>query len=294
MMNRYAAAWIVLMGAAFFGSLSTLVKLGYQDGFTTGELTGSQYIIGTGGLWLLTLLFQRKKVPWKAAGKLLASGIFPGLVAVFYYWSLQSINASLAIVLLFQFTWMGIVLDFILHKHRPGRSQWGALLLILVGTILAAGVISFTTGSIHLTGVLFGLLAAVSYTGFIHVSGNTANQVPSLQRSGWMMTGATITVSVVFPPQFLIEGTLWEGLWIWGTALGVLGVILPPLLFTKGVPHIGAGMATILGSVELPVVLLLSFFILNEKITPLQWSGTLLILLGIILSEGRWLDRRKK
>jgi drug/metabolite transporter (DMT)-like permease len=48
-------------------------------------------------------------------------------------------------------------------------------------------------------------------------------------------------------------------------------------------PHTGPALGSILSSSELPVSMLMAFFILHESVAPLQWAGMALILIGIVL-----------
>jgi drug/metabolite transporter (DMT)-like permease len=69
--------------------------------------------------------------------------------------------------------------------------------------------------------------------------------------------------------------------------LSVFGMILPPYLYAKGAPVIETGLASVLGSVELPVVIICSALLLQESTGMLQWIGILIILAGILVSESR-------
>ncbi|MNN96257.1 hypothetical protein D3C81_2152090 [compost metagenome] len=44
-------------------------------------------------------------------------------------------------------------------------------------------------------------------------------------------------------------------------------------------------MAGILGAAELPVAVLLSSFVLHEQVSGLQWTGVVLVLLGVVMPE---------
>jgi drug/metabolite transporter (DMT)-like permease len=217
--------------------------------------------------------------------KLITSGIFTGLVGVCYYYALQTIEASFGIILLFQFVWMGFLVDWIISRRRPTGKQWLAILIVLTGTVLAAGYQALTFHHISVIGVVLGLLAAVCYTANLTVNARVALEVPSALRSAFMLTGAAIVTLIIYPPQFLFTGSLTHGLWLYTLLLGLFGVIIPPYLYAIGIPRVGSAMAAILGSVELPVVILCSSLILHEQITVSQWCGVLLILLGIFVSE---------
>lgn len=104
-----------------------------------------------------------------------------------------------------------------------------------------------------------------------------------------MLAGAALVVSIVYPPHFLWNGALLHGLWGWAVVLGLFGMVLPPYLFAKGAPKLNTGLTAILGSVELPVVLICSSLLLQESSDAAQWIGVALILGGIVISE--WYSR---
>ncbi|MCR8631467.1 EamA family transporter [Paenibacillus radicis (ex Xue et al. 2023)] len=286
-MKRWKAVWLVLLGAASYGILSTLVKLGYQNGFTPAEITGSQNLFGFIMLWLICLpqLRKMKGITFGTVLKLMFSGAFTGLTGYFYYLSLQVLDASFAVLLLFQFTWMGMLLGWLLDKKAPNRFQWLAMIFVLIGTLLSSGVLSGSWEGVHLGGVVLGLLAAVCYTLFICFSGRVATQFPPLVRSTWVVSGAMTIVLILMPPQFLWNGSLDKGLWFWACLMSLFGLILPSYFLAKGAPFIETGLASVLGAVELPVVIVCSALLLQERQGPLQWMGIIIIIIGIFVSE---------
>lgn len=50
---------LVGLGATSYGMLATFVKLAYKNGYTTAEVTTSQFVIGIIGIVLINL-FQKK------------------------------------------------------------------------------------------------------------------------------------------------------------------------------------------------------------------------------------------
>lgn len=291
-MNTNTTYWksvvFVFLGACSYGVLSTIVKLGYREGFTTAEISGSQMVLGASVLWGLTFLFSgQQKLSTMEWLKLLFAGIFAGLTGVFYYLSLQTIPASIAIILLFQFTWMGVLIESLLSKQWPTRSQILSLFVLAIGTALAGEVWNTRFTSLSITGIGLGLMAGLTYASFVIASGRVVPHVNPWMRSSVMMTGSAIITVTVLPPYFIVNGSLWDGLWMWGILLALFGAILPTLLFTYGVPHIGGGLATILGSAELPTAVFMSSFILREMVNATQWLGVLIILSGIVIAEGR-------
>ena len=56
--NIIKGVFLVGLGATSYGMLATFVKLAYQDGFTTAEVTSSQFIYGIIGILIINLLFS--------------------------------------------------------------------------------------------------------------------------------------------------------------------------------------------------------------------------------------------
>lgn len=277
---------LVFFGACSYGILSTIVKLAYSQGFSPSQVIGGQMAFGFLLTWIPALFFLRTK-PQKRLLLLLAGvGIAVGTTGILYYNSLQYIPASLAILLLFQFTWMGVLAEAIMTRKRPDKPTLVSLLLLFLGTMLAGGLLE--NGGLqqfHPLGVLLGLLSAVSYTLFIIFSGKTALSINPWLRSSSMSTGSLLLTCLIYPPVFLIDGTLWDGLFPYVFLLALFGILIPTACFNFGVPHIGAGMATILGAAELPTAVFASAIVLQEQVSWLQVAGVAIILLGIILPK---------
>lgn len=277
----------VLLGAGCFGFTPIFAKLGFSFGYSLGQINIVQMIISSFLLWSLTLLkrssfkgINRKNVP-----QIMVTGCFIGLTSIFYYGAMQYLPASLAIILMFQFVWIGIILEWIFSKIKPAPITILSIILILVGVFFASNLLNGDIQGLPLKGFLFGILSAFTYAGFIFLSGKVAVNVDPLTRTSLMAIGSTILVLALFmrdiPSILPLEANLLT------TALGVslFGAVLPPLFFAVGAPLVSGGIANILTSIELPVAILSASLILSEEITPLQWLGITIILAAIALNE---------
>ncbi|WP_028854877.1 EamA family transporter [Psychrilyobacter atlanticus] len=278
----------VLLGAVSYGVLSTFVKLAYGEGFTLGQIVFSQAGIGCLVLWLMVffkkLINKEYRINFNRseAIKLIFTGIPIGLTSIIYYKSVQEIPASMAILLLFQFTWMGNLVECVLEKKLPSKTQVISIILLLIGTAFSSNVFDGGLSSLTFLGIVYGLLAACSYTAFTFVSGKVALNVDPIQRSALMLTGALTFIVVLFPPTFLGDIKIVLPLLKYGVAVALFGTIIPPLFFSIGVPVVGVGLTSILASIELPVATLASVTILHERSSMIQWVGILIILFGIV------------
>ncbi|MDQ1002078.1 drug/metabolite transporter (DMT)-like permease [Neobacillus niacini] len=281
-MKTWHYALLVLLGGCSYGALSTFVKLAYSAGFTSAAVTGSQFLIGTLLIWIVALFSKKKKLTLPKIGKLLLSGIPLGLTSLFYYQSLQSLNASLAIIFLFQFVWIGSLFEWYFYKKKPTMGKVVSIAILVIGSILASGIIAEGSGEMTWQGTIWGMLSALTYTTFIFLSSSVEKDTPVVQKSALFTTGGMITVFLLSPPTELLHLPVLMEIAPYGFYLGLLGVVLPPILFTIGMPHIGPGLGTILTSAELPIAVILSSLVLTEHVGMSQWIGVVLILGGII------------
>ena len=273
-------ALLVFLGGCSYGVVSTFVKLAYGEGFTQGEITGSQYLLGAVMLWFVAVFVPKVKLTGKQIVTLLISGFPMGLTGILYNKSLTYVDASFAIILLLQFTWISFVLQYIFDKKAPSKKNSIATVVILLGSILASGIMA-SDGDFSLVGIIFGLLSATSFASFIVVSGRSTIEIHPIHKSALMTTGAALLILIVFPPVFLLNGTLMDGLFKYSMVAGLCASVIPPLFFNIGMPKIGSGLGTILSASELPMAVLMSALVLNETVTGVRWIGVMIILCGI-------------
>lgn len=284
-MKTWQYALIVLIGGCCYGSLSTFVKLAYSAGFTGAQVTGSQFLMGALLIWIAALFSKKKKLTLPKIGKLLLSGVPLGLTSLFYYQSLQTLNASLAIIFLFQFVWIGSLFEWIFYKKAPTMGKIYSIGILIIGSILASGIVSEGLGEFSWQGFGWGMLSALTYTTFVFLSSAVEKDTPAVQKSALFTTGGMITVFILNPPTGLFQLPVLMEIAPYGLYLGLLGVVLPPILFTIGMPHIGPGLGTILTSSELPIAVILSSIVLSEHVSTLQWFGVVFILGGIVVGN---------
>lgn len=288
-MKRYAL--FVLVSAISYGVVTTFVKLSYNAGFSTSEVIGTQALFGWLLIALVTLIFARRRTNWKHVLLLLLVGCLTTANSVFYYGALRTLPASFVIVLLFQFTWIGIVMDSIASRKRPSLWRIISIIIILIGTVLSTGILQLDNLNLNAEGVALGLVAAVLFAAFIFFNGRTALDVSPVNRTFYIATGGLISAFIFYPPKFMVDGSLLGDLSQYGLVLGLTGVALPTLLLAVAVPKIGSSLATIITSSELPVVVILSAVVLHEFVSWGQWLGIMIIVVGIFISEIRKKDK---
>ncbi|AXG73117.1 DMT family transporter [Flavobacterium arcticum] len=294
--NILKGVFLVGLGATSYGMLATFVKLAYQEGYTTAEVTSSQFILGILGMLLINA-FQKKrngttvvKAKSKDVKQLMLAGTSLGFTSLFYYLAVRYIPVSIGIVMLMQTVWMGVVLESLLTKKLPSGRKVIAVLIVLTGTALATNLIESSTLP-DWRGIGWGLLAAASFTTTMFTSNRVALHLSSTQRSLFMLLGGAVIVFAF--AAYTWTGTFNVAIFLrWGIVLSLFGTIIPPILMNAGFPHTGLGLGSIVSSLELPVSVMMAFIILSEKVTALQWVGIALIITAIIVMNIN--TRRKK
>jgi len=288
-LGRWIAVLLVIVGASSYGLLSSFIKLAYDRGFNDGHITPAQMILGTLLVWLLIAFHKPSwknpfRGPWIKLGLI---GIFGlALTTIFYNIALGELNASLSIVLLFQFTWMTILMDCLASKRWPRKAEVAAIALILIGTLLAVNLVEADWSQFSVKGLVFGLLSGFTYSLFLFLTGQVRSDLPPLMKSAVMLTAAIPVLFVLYPPTVFVGAGSGE-LLLWGLLLGLLGQVVPTISFNIGIPRIGSALAAMLGSVELPVAVLAAYLIVHEPVNGWQWLGMLCILGGILISENK-------
>jgi drug/metabolite transporter (DMT)-like permease len=283
-MKQWIYPLLIVFAASSYGILSTIVKLAILDGFTAAEAVTSQYFIGF-FIALLIFIVVRRTIPKFGGGlTLVFAGLFTATTGTVYGQAVSYMPASLAVVMLFQFTWIGMLFDCIANRRLPKRIEVISLIVLLIGTIFAAGVIDADLSGIPWQGWAWGFASAVSFSSFVMINQRQVKGMDTETRLLFTSLFAAIAIFFFQTPEIVWNGTLFGGgLWIYGLILGLFGIVIPIYLFSIAVPKVGTAMTSILSAMELPVAITVSVILLSESLTVLQIVGILVILVGMTL-----------
>jgi drug/metabolite transporter (DMT)-like permease len=290
--NVLKGVFLVGLGATTYGMLATFVKMAYTENYTTAEVTTAQFILGILGILLINLFqkIKNKNTAKKASSRnifqLMLAGTSLGMTSVFYYLAVKYIPVSIGIVLLMQTVWMGVLLEMILEKKLPSKQKVISVFIVLIGTVLATNLINNEV-QLDWHGIMWGLLAAASFTTTMFTANSVATGISSAQRSLYMLLGGAIIVfgfsiaTQITPFNFSIFTK-------WGIILALFGTIIPPMLMNAGFPLTGIGLGSIVSALELPVSVMMAYVLLNEKVNATQWFGIVLIITAIVIMNINW------
>jgi len=300
------ASTLVLLASCSYAVLSTLVSISVQPpyNFALSDILIGKFFYG----WLiLTIIvaivwfaYQRKQpkpvkniqpMP-KRIILMIIAGIVMALVTILYFHSFAvfGLPVSLAVILLFQYAWIGVVVESIARRRLPSKGKVIACIVIIIGTILAGGILGadISLAMMNPIGIICGIAAACCYAFFVYFSGSIETQMTPLHKSFLIATVALIFVILfiaIFYGGFstVVAAFANVNALQFSIPLGIFGIAIPVFFLAVGAPKISTGMATILNSAELPLETLLAVLVLGNPVVALQWVGVAIIILGIVL-----------
>ena len=276
--------FMVLLGGAMYGTMSSFVKLSYSWGYNAAEISFAQAAQAALFLGICTST-TRKNVKGTLTLKnilsLALTGSAIGLTNYLYYLSVGYISASLAIVILMQFTWFSLLLEWIIFAKKPSFVELITVFIVLVGTVMAGNLLSAEAWSFSLKGIILALFASLTYAAYIVANGRVGKSVRWQSKSALIMVGSALTIFMINGKAIVTDNHFDGEFLLWALFLAIIGTTIPTALFAVGIPKIGAGISSILMTIELPVAVLCASVVLDEHVSPLQIAGIIVMLAAI-------------
>ncbi|HEY9104074.1 DMT family transporter [Chitinimonas sp.] len=281
-MSKHPRLWgalLILLSAACFGVMPLFGRLAYAAGADAQAILLLRFGIAAACLALI-MLFKRE--PWPrgrlALGLLAMGAIGYAGQAFSYFTALSYASASLTALLLYTFPVI-VTLIAAVWLHEPlTRRKVLALALASLGLALTVG--DALSGS--LTGVAFGLAAALIYSIYIAVGTRLTPRAGALASSTLVMLGGALTfgvVSVWHAPALPQSSSGWLAV----AAIGLLCSVIAALAFFAGLARLGASEAAMLSTFEPVVTVVLAASLLGERLTASQWIGGAVIIAAVLL-----------
>lgn len=276
---------MVLLGGVLYGMMSSFVKLFYTYGYNAAELSFGQ-ALGSAIVLAPTILLvkDKKSSPLDKKGgiSLLLTGAAIGMSNFLYYQSVSYIPASLAIVILMQFTWISLLLDWLFYQVQPSKIELLTVLLILIGTLFASGVFEQEIQSFSWVGIAFALATSFTYASYIVANSRIKNETAWQVKSTLIMTGSAICIFMVNAKTIMTSQHFDLNYGYMILFLSILGTTIPTVLFVKSIPKIGAGISSILMTIELPIAVICAHLVLGESLSKIQLLGIVTMLGAIV------------
>lgn len=242
-------------------------------------------------LALLAWREHRSHGPRAPRDRLLAVGAGALFAAdlILWHYSIAAVGAGLATVLgNIQVVLVGLLAWAVLGE-RPENRSLAAIPVVFAGVVLISGAIGAGAyGKDPALGVLYGVLTAVCYAGFLLVlrQGNT-----DLRRPAGPLYDATLSAALICVVAGVAIGDLDPvpplEAQVWLVALALTSQVLGWLLISVSLPRLPAVLTSIVLMIQPAGSVLLGVVLLSEAPSSVQLSGVAVVLAGVALATLR-------
>ena len=213
----------------------------------------------------------------------LGAGVIFALNLTLWHPSIEGVGAGLSTVLGgIQVVLVGL-LAWIVLGERPENRALAAVPVVFVGVVLISGVIGAGAyGDDPLLGVVYGVLTAVAYSGFLLVlrQSNTDERRPAGPLLDATLTGCIFSAlgGVVVGDLDLTPGLESQA---WLVTLALTSQVLGWLLISVSLPRLPAVITSIVLMLQPVSTVFLGAVLLDEAPSAVQLSGVAVVLAGV-------------
>ena len=274
---------MALVAAACFGTLAIFGKLAEEAGLDTTTLLTYRFVLATLFIWTGLVLWRRARIlPKRKRRVAFALGFLYATFSALFFWGLLFIPAGLTSLVFFTYPVYVYIFAVTLLDESLSPYKLGALVLALSGVALIVGG---DASNVDVFGVVLVLFAALGYAGYI-----VGNRAALATIGADVLAGtAMAATSVAFLAFGLGSGRLVipTGTDQWLIILGIaaVGTAFPIFLYVSALARIPASHASVLGTGEPLVTVILGIALLGESLTPLLVVGGVLILVGVLVIQ---------
>ena len=290
---RNAGLALAVLSGATFGTSGSFASSLIRAGWTPGAAVLARVVIATMLLTVPALAQLRsRRVSFRAGRAVLLYGVFAVAVAQLCYFNAVS-HLSVAVALLLEYSGILLVVawGWARHGHRPRG-------LTLIGGAAAVGglalVLDVAGSSRHvdLTGVLWGLGAAVGLAVYFVVASLTDDAVPPLTLAwGGLAVGAAVLGTAAAAGLLTIRVTtanvtLLDRQVSWLVPVLGLAVVAGVVAYLAGIAAarmLGAKLASFAGLTEVLFAVFFAWLLLDQRLDAVQLAGGVLVITGIAL-----------
>ncbi len=270
----------ILISAFAYATQTTLGKLAFSAGLTPESLLMLRYIF-TAAILTPYLAYKKSAVIDNSPLVLLQAFIF-AVEGLLFFYSLQHLSASVTVVVFFSHPVLVAITGSIMFKEKLHWHFIMGLILAISGVALVSGILG---GVVELSAIGLALIitAAVFYTAYSLISQKNVRTVSPLTITNTLALGSMIVLLAIFHNLSFLGRLTLEQIMI-TLAMTILNTIIAVFFFLKGVQKIGASRATLLGTLEPVLAMLLAFSLLGESLSRIQMIGAILVFISIFLA----------
>ena len=206
----------------------------------------------------------------------IGAGLLLGVDLALWHIAIEYIGAGLATVVAnVQVVWVGVV-AWMIYRERPTTTAFAVVPLVLVGIAMIGG---FGTedafGDRPLLGSILATGASITYSGFL-----------------LLFRASNRSLAPTAGP--LLDATAGAALALLIMALALVGQVFGWLLIAGALPRLPALETSVMLLIQPAATIVWARILFEEKLSPLQWTGVLIVLAGVAAAGARGAVRRER
>lgn len=277
---------LIGLGAISYGIPGSLFELAARAGVASGVLLVAAFFIAwfvfSGVMWTVPV-HQRHASTRRQAWQVIVSGTSMAVTNTCYILSLHYVSVAIAAVMMMQSVWLSILLAALADRVWPTVGQLISVLIVLTGTVLAAGILPLAD-HVSVIGMGLAFMAAFAYAITIQFTGGSAANLHPLTKARLMSLGAFVLIALIWVPTMSWQQD-WSQVLKWGGLVAFFAMLLPLTSFSYWMPALPMGVGPILSSLELPSSVAFAWWLLDQAVTGLQLVGVALIIGAVVTTN---------
>ncbi len=287
---------MIAIGAVLLAAKGLFAKTLYNMGLSFHDVAAIRSVLAVPGFALLAWLYRSEDTAERDATSRrndLTLAVFAGFLCYYLgalanFYALTIIDASVERPLLFAYPIFVVIITTLITRQPPAARVLLALLLTTLGVVLVTGALNARLSANQWSGMAWILFCSMSIAIYTLISGELTQRLGSGLFTLAAMTAAALGMAIHYQ---IFAG--WQNVdlsvpaWWTLAALVVFSTVLPLFLMAEGVRRVGASKASLISTLGPPATAIMAQELTGEILTPAQWLGIALVLIGVMALEVR-------
>ena len=281
---KRTAYFLVIAAASLWGTLGVFVKKLNGVGFSPEQIVFIR-AVGAAIILIIFLSIKNAKLPrirYRDSIYFVGTRIFS---FVFFNWcyfiAINKTSLSVAAILLYTAPALVTVFSVILFKEKLTARKIISLVLTFVGCVFVTAFAQGAGHKITATGILAGLGAGLGYALYSVFGRYALKKYDSITVTLYTFIFACIGLIPLTDVKKMISLFSNVNAVYYAVTLGLIGTVLPFLLYTKGLSYLETSRASIIATLEPIVATVIGVIFYEEPITLFKIAGISIVIFAV-------------
>jgi drug/metabolite transporter (DMT)-like permease len=282
--NGYVFA---VLAAGFWAMSGTLSKSLFNDGVTPFQLVQLRTTIAAAALFSWFIINARDMLVIRRTDVLhfILLGAVLAVSQVTYLYAISKIQVASAILLQYQAPVFIAAYMFVFAKKKMPALTIFSIAVAVTGCFLVAGAYNQDILNLSRAGIISGLLSAIAFGMYSVISDAVMKKYHPLTVVFYAFLFAAVFWNILQQPFSAFAVAYGQTGWLKIIAIGVLGTVVPFVLYNYGIRKIGATHTAVAATMEPVFAGIISYAFLGETLRAPQLLGAGMIIAAVVLLQ---------